>query len=269
MIRGGPKKAEDSSLHLPRMLCLHGGGTNAQIFRAQCRALEAHLKSSFRFCYAEAPFPSDAGPDVLSVYQDYGPFKRWLPWLPEHPILDSTTGVEAIDRSLETAMKEDDRKGATGDWVALLGFSQGAKVSASLLLRQQARADKSGHGVGSNYRFAVLLAGRAPLVALDPPEPKSSSTLVDAAGTQYPAVPEDQTFGVSKQTLRLPTIHVHGLQDPGLHLHRQLLEQCCEKGSTRLVEWNGNHRLPIKTQDVSLVVEQILAVAKETGVLEK
>lgn len=27
--------------------------------------------------------------------------------------------------------------------------------------------------------------------------------------------------------LTLPTIHVHGLQDPGLHLHRQLLEMCC------------------------------------------
>lgn len=50
------------TLHLPRILCLHGGGTNAKIFHAQCRVLRAELKGIFRLCFAEAPFPSKPGP---------------------------------------------------------------------------------------------------------------------------------------------------------------------------------------------------------------
>ncbi|KAI9879285.1 MAG: hypothetical protein M1830_009015 [Pleopsidium flavum] len=264
---------EDPTLHLPRILCLHGGGVNARTFRAQCRALEARLQSCFRLCFAEAPFPSQAGPDVLSVYKDWGPFRRWLLGHPDHsdhPERDAHATFAAIEQSLAAAMDDDDCKGATGDWIALLGFSQGAKLAASLLLLQQVRAETLGRqGAGFNFRFAVLMAGRAPLISLDP-ELVAVPTAADNCGV--PRSGDRQGLGQGggdgeENILRLPTIHVHGLRDPGLELHRQLLEQCCEKESTRLVEWDGDHRLPIKTKDVSPVVEAIIAVAVETGIL--
>ena len=65
--------------------------------------------------------------------------------------------------------------------------------------------------------------------------------------------------------LRLPTIHVHGLQDPGFHLHRRLVNDYCEPGSTTLIEWDGNHRIPLKKADVDKVVEAILDVAAKTS----
>jgi predicted esterase len=264
---------EDTTLHLPRILCLHGGGTNAHIFRAQCRALDAPLRSRFRLCFAEAPFPSQAGPDVLSVYKDWGPFRRWLRWHPDHPERDAESTIEAIEESLAAAVEDDDRKGATGEWVALLGFSQGAKLAASLLLLQQVRAEKLGRQrAGSSFRFAVLMAGRLPLVSLDP-ELVAAPTVADVLQICCAPRSSDKKSlgrggGGEEIILRLPTIHVHGLRDPGLELHRLLLEQCCEEGSTRLVEWDGDHRLPIKTKDVSPVVEVIIAVATETGILK-
>jgi predicted esterase len=69
----------------------------------------------------------------MSVYKDWGPLKRWRRWLPEHLEIDAKSMAREIDRALETAMGEDDQKGATGEWVALLGFSQGAKLCPSLL----------------------------------------------------------------------------------------------------------------------------------------
>ena len=83
--------------------------------------------------------------------------------------------------------------------------------------------------------------------------------------TKYPdgSDPEKQDH-----ILRLPTVHVHGRQDQGLHLHKQLLEQYCEIGSTRLVEWDGDHRVPVKTKDVAAIVEEIFDVGRETGVLK-
>ncbi|OCL02956.1 hypothetical protein AOQ84DRAFT_420951 [Glonium stellatum] len=258
------EELEDPSLHLPRILCLHGGGTNAKIFRTQCRVLRAHLKSAFRLCFADAPFYSQAGPDVTSVYKEYGPFRRWLRWKPEHPEIEAATAVRCIEKSLETAMREDDMKGATGEWVGLLGFSQGAKMAASLLFRQQVREEKLGrHGVGTNFRFGILLAGRGPLVSLDP-ELVMTPSLVDAAHLGFQIFPDRRR---KEHVLRLPTVHVHGMRDQGLNLHRQLLEQYCEEGSTRLVEWDGHHRVPIETKVVTAIVKHILAVAQGAGVL--
>ncbi|PLB44278.1 hypothetical protein P170DRAFT_440585 [Aspergillus steynii IBT 23096] len=253
----------DPTRHLPRILCLHGGGTNARIFRAQCRGLVAQLKSEFRLVFAQAPFPSHAGSDVLSVYSQWGPFRRWLRWRPEHPLVSPLDIIHAIDDSLEDAMARDDAAGATGEWVALLGFSQGAKVSASLLYRQQQSRGKA-HSKPW-FRFAVLLAGRAPLIALDP-EMETSDLLPDAA--QITDMPDyrERASHAQTPTLRVPNLHVHGLRDAGVELHRQLYEDFCDPKSRRVLEWDGDHRVPLKANDVAQVVAQIRQLAAETGV---
>src|ERR1700722_18740540 len=94
-------KVDDPTLHLPRILCLHGGGTNARIFRAQCRVIRAHLISLSRLVFAEAPFPSPPGPDVESVYGDWGPFRSWLP-------ARNKIDVRSIDACIATALRADD-----------------------------------------------------------------------------------------------------------------------------------------------------------------
>ncbi|KAK7941587.1 uncharacterized protein PG986_013974 [Apiospora aurea] len=234
---------------LPRILCLHGGGTNAVIFRAQCRQLSLKLEPYFRLVYAEAPYASKPGPDVVSVYADYGPFKRWLRWLPEHPEVEERAAREAIDASVRQAMDDDDEV-ASGPWVGLLGFSQGAKLAASLLYRQQIRVERLGKGSRgtTDFKFAVLMAGRAPIIAL-----KGPPDLMDVVNEEH--------------VLRLPTIHVHGTLDTGLPLHRELLEKYCSPETARVLEWPGGHRIPLKSTDVNPLIDQMLDVARQTGAL--
>lgn len=55
---------DDSSLALPRILCLHGGGVTGDVFRLQARALIQAFKSRFRFVFVDAPFLCDAGPGI-------------------------------------------------------------------------------------------------------------------------------------------------------------------------------------------------------------
>lgn len=244
----------DVTLHLPRILCLHGGGTNARIFRAQCRTIRRLLSTTFRLVFAEAPFSSQAGPDVLSVYRTWGPFKCWLPWsATKQADIKPYSAIDRVEGSLKVAMEGDDQLGATGPWVGLLGFSQGAKMCASLLYSQQQLAEQLGpyHPKACRWRFAVLLAGRGPLVSLQPGQP-----MMDEATSQV----------LVKNALCVPTIHVHGMQDPGLEEHRMLLHSWCATGATRLMEWDGDHRVPIKTKDVIALVTHIWAVAAETGV---
>jgi len=249
-------------IHLPRILCLHGGGTNRRIFRTQCRSISAQLKGRFRLCFAQAPLPSQAGPDVLSVYRGWGPFRAWIPSPLTLVKVDSPTAIALIEKSLEDAMDADDLLGATGPWVGVLGFSQGAKVCASLLLAKQVLKEKYKNRF--DFKFGIILAGRGPLVALDPRIPIGGETVVGVNGEDgfiWPGYYEQEPV-----RLHLRTVHIHGLQDQGLHLHRQLLQDCCEQGSTRLLEWNGNHRVPLRSADVAALVQQILAVAKDAGV---
>ena len=258
-----------STLHLPRILCLHGGGTNARIFYQQTRTLRSQLQPYFRLCFADAPFIcQSAGPDVTTVYGDLKPFRRWLRWLDAHPAIERKTAVEEVEAAIEAAMAEDDARNATGDWVGILGFSQGAKVAASLLLRQQMRASQGtasrGNLATATFRFGVLMAGSAPLISLEP-DGLVIPGLDDAS--QLSRFSLDSEEDPRKECLlHLPTIHVHGLRDPGLARHRQLLAQYCEEGErTRLVEWDGDHRIPIKRNDAAAVVKQILDVAAEIG----
>ncbi|KAL8737322.1 MAG: hypothetical protein Q9181_001778 [Wetmoreana brouardii] len=258
---------EKHNLQLPRILCLHGGGSNARIFQAQCRALRAELSHCFRFVFVDAPFPSEPGPDVTSVYKNFGQYRRWLRSSPHHPHVPAQEAVEEIEHALDSAKNQSDCQGATGEWVGIFGFSQGAKIAVSLLLRQQTYAAKLGkHFAPSNFRFAVSIAGRPPLVSLDP-EILSDPALLDAS--QLPVEPGRRgsvTKCHEENILRLPTVHVHGLKDPGLPLHQALLENCCSKDA-RLVEWDGQHRVPIKTKDVLPVAAAIVNVAQVTGVL--
>ena len=109
------------------------------------------------------------------------------------------------------------------------------------------------------------MAGRAPLVSLDT-HLLSDAALMDASQYTPQHLLASATKCKEENMLRLPTVHVHGRQDPGLPLHRGLMKGFCGTG-VRLVEWDGGHRVPIKSKDVQAVVKAILDVARETGVI--
>lgn len=226
-----------------------------EVFRAQARSLIRYLPD-FRLVFADGPFFCSAGPGIVPVYQDYGPFRRWLRWLPEHPSIDDDTAIEEIMYAINTC-KENDL--GDGPWVGILGFSQGAKMTASLLYDQQIRLEKEGHA-DTDYKFGVLLAGRLPLVSLSE---HSRGPAVCQPGAQSEGFKHE---GESPHVVRIPTIHVHGLADPGLHLHRQMLDKYHDPKTTALIEWDGSHRVPIKKDDVEPITQAIYRIALEQGV---
>jgi hypothetical protein len=234
------------------------------IFRAQARSVIKHLPD-FRLVFAEAPFFSTSGPGVVPVYESWGPFRRWLRWRPEHPEIDDKDAADMIFSSLERCKIED---AGDGPWVGLLGFSQGAKIAASILYDQQIRSGRplDSSRTHTNYRFGVLFAGRGPLINFcengATPLPgfatggqMSTTERFDYYPGQLPAVP-----------LRIPTIHVHGLNDVGLDWHRRLLKRYHDPTASTVVEWDGTHRMPLKRADVMKVVIEIYRVAREQGV---
>ena len=226
--RGNSPVAPEDTLHLPRILCLHGGGVNADVFRAQARALIRHLPD-FRLVFADGPFFCDAGPGIVPVYEDCGPFRRWLRWLPDHPEVDDDTAIEEIMYSINSCKKDDE---GTGAWVGIIGFSQGAKLAASLLYDQQIRFEKEGKA-DTDYKFGVLLAGRGPLISFCDYSRNEACVRPGAMSEVINYVNK------SGHVLRIPTLHVHGLADKGLHLHQLLLEQYMDPKMATLIQWDG------------------------------
>ncbi|TLD11837.1 hypothetical protein PspLS_11337 [Pyricularia sp. CBS 133598] len=258
---------DEHTRHLPRILCLHGSGTNAPIFEIQCRNLSSSLRPYFRLVYAEAPFACLPGPDVGAVFADCGPFKRWLP--NERDQSSDAEIVAAIDASLSAAMEDDTRAGATGPWVGLLGFSQGGRVVASLLYRQQMQAEKQQPPASCDgWRFGVVMAGRGPIVSMD--SEACHSVLLGRPRAELPVAARQEVdraeMAKGLHVLRVPTLHVHGKFDPDLKFHKELLENYCESDTARLFEWAGEHRVPLKPADVKPVVDGILELAAATGV---
>lgn len=246
------ERTDPDPLQLPRILCLHGGGSNARIFKAQCRVLERVLQTRFRLCYAEGPFSSHPGPDVTLVYKDFGDFRTWIRWQSDNtPKADNRSVVAPIVASLSAAMAHDTAQGATGEWVGLMGFSQGAKICASILLAQQTSTLRFYDNGEVDFRFGVLLAGRGPLLSMK---------------MKNRALPQDLETYPIQPLIQIPTLHVHGLRDPGLEYHQDLLKECFDPSYTRLVEWDGEHRVPIKTKDVATVTGAIFAMAFDVGI---
>lgn len=242
---------------LPRILCLHGGGVNAAIFRAQFRSFLNHekLKNRFRFVFVDAPFFCDEGVGVHPVYSDWGPFRRWGRWLDSHPEIDPAACVHEIEYAIKQGMDADE---GTGPWVGTLGFSQGAKMATSLLYQQQIE-EKDGP-----WRFGVIFAGRAPFIALNE-EAETFPWMQSAAGLPGGAN-LDSIQDRPEMKLRIPTVHIHGMKDEGLHLHQRCVDDYCAPLTTTLVEWDGPHRIPIKKADVDKVVDAITSVADEYAI---
>lgn len=230
------------------------------------RAFLAHpqLLHRYRFVFAEAPFFSNEGIGIGAVYADWGPFRRWSRWLKSQPDLDATACHHEVIYALESCMNADE---GTGDWIGVLGFSQGAKIACSLLLKQEldgVSGTTQNQSPLNNFKFAIIKAGRAPLMALDETMEKLKF-LQSAAGLPDEA-DMDAIYDAPECKIKLPTVHVHGLRDPGLELHRKCVEQYCAAGTSTVVEWDGPHRIAIKQNDVQKVVNAIIAIADEYGV---
>ncbi|KAJ5712520.1 hypothetical protein N7493_008988 [Penicillium malachiteum] len=252
---------DKSTLHLPRILCLHGGGTNVCIFRTQCRALEKALRPWFRLCYAEAPFPSNQSPDVKSVYHTFGPFYTWIDSKNTNPL----AMAKLLQKSLYEAIVQDDDRGAAGPVVGLLGISQGARICASLILEQQLldRVMNCQPNPLPKFHFAILLAAQGPLVTLSPLSVQADTmrkmrrTYMNHKPACNDGEDGETNLVLTRELIQIPTIHVHGRRDPSLEQHQKILYEYFDPQYTRVLERGGAHRPPFKSKDVRALVQEI------------
>ncbi|KAE9380301.1 hypothetical protein N431DRAFT_432588 [Stipitochalara longipes BDJ] len=205
---------------LPSILCLHGSGTNSTIFNIQSIRLQRALSSKFNFVFLDGPFPGPPGPGVLPVFESCGPFLRWT-----RSPSDGTLPEET--RTLITNACK-----AT-EFVGVMGFSQGAKLAAGLMLEQQVKGRKG-------FKFGVLLMGVCP--------PLVSGLSEDEKATR----------------ISVPSVVVLGKEDPWREEGRRLYDEFWEEGRASLLELGVGHRLPTLEAENRMIVDEILRLYRET-----
>ena len=154
------------------------------------------------------------------MFESCGPFLRWT-----RSLFDKTLPEET--RTLITNACE------KTEFVGVMGFSQGAKLAAGLMLEQQVKGRKG-------FKFGVLLMGVSPPIV---------SGLSDE---------EEAT------RINVPSVVVLGKEDPWMEEGRRLYDEFWEDGKASLVELAIGHRLPTLEAENKMVVDEILRLYKET-----
>ena len=214
---------DESDAHLPRLLCLHGGGTSAMIFKIQTRRLQWALRSTFKFVFADGPFPSGAGPGVLPAFADCDPYFSWLDRESTTPEQDQ----RRVRQVLKKVMKDDG-----GEFVGVLGFSQGGRLTAGLLADQV-----EGNVVDGmpKWKFGVMLCGSYPPLSLSlarSPSTKTSQGVDEHGETREPDADE---------IIRVPSVSVRGTLDPHCEKGKRLARYFDPETANVLVFKMGHH----------------------------
>ncbi|KAL8775642.1 MAG: hypothetical protein Q9209_000138 [Squamulea sp. 1 TL-2023] len=218
---------------LPCLLCLHGGGTSAYIFAIQVGRLQRALAKHFRFVFVDGPFECPPGPGVLPFFEGMGPYRRW--------INKDGCDEDKVRPLLKKKMAEDG-----GNFVGVLGFSQGARLALGLLHEKQGKRAEAFNEFG----FGVFICGTYPPLGL------SSSLFPITPTAQF----ETQYWDKKHESiLSIPTVHVVGNKDPFL-LKSRLLSQCSDPASTTIMEFSMGHSLPAATADTQRVANKTIAL---------
>ena len=230
----------------PAILCLHGGGTNSDIFEFQTAKLRRMLASRYQFIFADGPVRSRPGPGVLPFFQGCGPFRRWVRDRFKGTEDEKARALEEDEGAAERALAEA-LDGRSQKIVGVMGFSVGGGMAAALLERGQrmlAGHRETGQAAKAweDLEFGIFLMGTPP-----------SWGAVSRRGEE-----------MEREMVRLPTVHVHGLRDPWLEQSRVLFRHCVgeETGSAELLEFDVGHEVNFSEQEYRDLVCAILLAAQ-------
>lgn len=261
--------APHPSPNLPSILCLHGSGTNSEIFQIQTIRIRRELGNYFNFVFVDAPFECGPGPGVLPFFEDVGPFYTWMirePSEARDPLKASIDMPSQTREVLAQAIREEkERNGGDRGFVGVLGFSMGGRLAAGLLLDQQRRqaegtqpdgddthTQQSQHveqsedslpSTSNQLEFGIFICATCPPITTIPISKGLAGT--DAEGP----------------LVQIPSLHVVGTGDPWHAEGELLIKKNFDTQTVIFHKLNMGHHFPAQKEDNAKVVKDILKIS--------
>lgn len=142
--------------------------------------------------------------------------------------------VKAMDEVILKTMEEN---GGPDSFVGVMGFSQGARLVAGMLLRQQMEIREFGASQWG-FRFGVVIGGPFPPIGLTPE--------LEVVEADYALLSQ------------LPTVHAWGRDDHVRQGAKDMVD-ACDGPNTFFMDFEGGHHLPLRDQEADelsgLIVE--------------
>ncbi|XP_027332465.1 esterase AGAP003155-like [Abrus precatorius] len=111
----------ENRVRKPRILCLHGFRTSGEILKTQIHKWPQSVLKNFDLVFVDAPFPCQGKSDVEGIFDP--PYYEWFQFNKE--FTEYTNFDECLQYVEDCMIKH-------GPFDGLLGFSQGAILSAAL-----------------------------------------------------------------------------------------------------------------------------------------
>jgi hypothetical protein len=208
------------------LLCLHGAGSNEQIFETQTVKLRACFGEAYEYVYVNAPIASNPGPGMLPIFAGAGPYYQWFGVSGrrrQEEITDIHDRVRATVDAIEAGRIPNIKAREVS---GIMAFSQGAIVGTMLLLQQRSGILpwlpklRFGVFICADYSDALMSCAELPIEKRD---------------DNYPP----ETFRVS-----LPSVHLHGTIDPHARKSRRLMDNHFHHSNCKVMWFNGSHQCP-------------------------
>ncbi|KAF3057127.1 putative Uncharacterized hydrolase C22A12.06c [Daldinia childiae] len=167
-----------------RFLCLHGSGTNSQIFETQTAALRYELGDRHTYEFVEGALLSIGAPELDGMISSKDEFFSYID-------LDNKETFISILTDLDNYVSEE------GPFDAVLAFSQGAMVAATYIV-WKARQTPKQQPIASLFKCAIFFSAWN---AYDPD--------LFSQGILRPL-----TSLTDNGAIHIPTAHIWGLGDP-------------------------------------------------------
>ena len=249
----GPRGADAAGAGAPprpwRVLCLHGGGSNATVMKLQCASLQRGLgERAAPFEFVEGPtVATHVDPKLLELFGADAPYWAWYDVTsdgdPDAPLLDRLAdprvqfaydGLAAALRRVEGVVARD------GPFDALVGFSQGCVVATMLTAHREARA-RALRAAGRARELAAL----APMWRLNVLVCGLPARAADCEDVLRALAPLEQ-----------PAVLVFGQQDEFYEYGQRLREQYA---APVVIEHPGGHHPPKDAAVVRQICDAIAA----------
>ncbi|CZT23717.1 uncharacterized protein RCC_09431 [Ramularia collo-cygni] len=203
-----------------RVLCLHGIGTNSEVFEAQTAALRYRLGANFEYEFLDGSFPWPALPGISEVFGNDQMYFSYHDGSGE-------SAYQAV-RDLAAYATEN------GPFDAVLAFSLGAALAATLLIEDASRA---------LFRCAIFICATLPYDV----EELQAGRLQLLSGE------------ISRNSIRIPTVHAWGTNDTEyMHESAQLVQMSVE-GKRVEVKHDAAHGVPTQGESLDHLAEAIIS----------
>ncbi|KAH8673374.1 serine hydrolase FSH [Xylariales sp. PMI_506] len=197
-----------------KFLCLHGAGTNSQIFEMQSAALRYDLGDYHTYDWAEGTVRAEMAPEIRDTFPADDQFFEYF--------------EQGSPESYRNALNQlDEYIAAEGPFDGVIGFSQGAGLAANHIARKCKQGSKDGDDSG--FKCAIFIGCGYPII-------------------DYDALCEGKVRKLSADTdgelIAIPTAHIWGERDDKWGPASSQLATLCRSSLKSVYQHPGGHEVP-------------------------